>query len=363
MSGLYPTTDATNRSQNHNVPDQGHRPPSSREIIRRTRLTLPNFFDTVASTQRAAERLLIKYRWPYGPRCPHCDSPDVEEERPQNEEAETRFRCTSCGSFFTVRTNHFTAYPAVSFCQWLLAMYLMVSEPRFRSEAQIAHFLGLDHRTTSLVIHAIHLQMQVPDPPPLESVAGVFEVDEAYCPKHMGSAEGERFAQRLYTVLVLDRTSRQVRIWVTRDRTAMTMLRILLRSGVGPGCTLYSDGLYVYRLAARWLLLARHCWVNHTEYEYVSVDDPAVHINGAESCFAWMRHALRRIEISQENLARYVAQAEFMFNQRYVPVLDRMRELVSREHGSLTPERITAERNRFAPRTPRATQKPLPEPL
>ena len=363
MSGLYPTTDATNRSQNHNVPDQGHRPPSSREIIRRTRLTLPNFFDTVASTKRAAERLLIKYRWPYGPRCPHCDSPDVGEERPQNEEAETRFRCTSCSSFFTVRTNHFTAYPAVSFCQWLLAMYLMVSEPKFRSEARIADFLGLDHRTTSLVIHAIHLQMQVPDPPPLESVPGVFEVDEAYCPKHMGSAEGERFAQRLYTVLVLDRTSRQVRIWVTRDRTAMTMLRILLRSGVGPGCTLYSDGLYVYRLAARWLLLARHCWVNHTEYEYVSVDDPAVHINGAESCFAWMRHALRRIEISQENLARYVAQAEFMFNQRYVPVLDRMRELVSREHGSLTPERITAERNRFAPRTPRATQKPLPEPL
>ncbi len=358
MSGLYPTTDATNRSQNHNVPDQGHRPPSSREIIRRTRLTLPNFFDTVASTQRAAERWLIKYRWPDGPRCPHCDSPDVEEERPQNEEAETRFRCTSCSSFFTVRTNHFTAYPAVSFCQWLLAMYLMVSEPRFRSEARIAHFLGLDHRTTSLVIHAIHLQMQVPDPPPLESVAGVFEVDEAYWAKHMGSAEGERFAQRLYTVLVLDRTSRQVRIWVTRDRTAMTMLRILLRSGVGPDSVLYSDGLYVYRPAARWLL-AKHRWCNHKIYEYVNVDDPNIHINNAESCFAWMRHALCRIEISQENLARYVGQTEFMINWREVPVLDRMQELASREHGSLTHERIAAERHRFAPRTPRATQTPI----
>ena len=143
MSGLYPTTDATNRSQNHNIPDQGHRPLSSREIIRRTRLTLPNFFDTVASTKRAPERLLIKCRWPDGPRCPHCDSPDVEEERPQNEEAETRFRCTSCSSLFSVRTNHFTAYPPVSFLHWLLAMYLMVSEPQFRSEAQIPHFLGL----------------------------------------------------------------------------------------------------------------------------------------------------------------------------------------------------------------------------
>ena len=361
MNGRYLTTDAKNRSRNDNVPDQGHSPPSSREIIRSTRLTLPDFFDTVAPTMRKAERWVIQWRWPDGAHCPHCGSPDVEEEAPQTEEAETRFRCGSCGRFFTVRTHHFTAYPPVSFRHWLLAMYLMVSEPKFRSEAQIAHFLGLDHQTTSLVIHAIHLQMMVPDPLPLESVAGVFEADEACWPKHMDSADGERFAQRLYTVLVLDRASRQVRIWVVRDRATKTMVPILARSGVGQDSTLNSDGLDVYKVAARFLL-ARHRWVNHTEYEYVSVDDPTVHINGAESCFAWMRHALRRIEISQENLARYVAQAEFMFNQRYVPVLDRMRELVSREHGSLTPERITAERNRFAPRTPRATQKPLPEP-
>ena len=358
MSGLYPTTDAKNRSRNDNVPDQGHRPPSYREIIRSTRLTLPDFFDTVARTKRKAERCMIKWRWPDGPRCPHCGSPDIEEKAPQTEEAETRFRCTSCSSLFTVRTNHFTAYPPVSFLHWLLAMCLMVSEPRFRSEAQIAHFLGLDHQTTSLVIHAIHLQMMVPDPLPLESVAWVFEVDEACWPKHWNSPAGERFAQRLHTVLVLDRSSQQVRIWVTRKRDSNTITRILLRSGVRPGCTLYSDGLYVYRLAARWLL-AKHRWVNHTEHEYVNIDDPTVHINSTESCFAWIRQALRRIEISQDNLPRYVAHAEFILNRRYVPVLDRMRELTSREHGSLTLERITAERSRFAPRTPSATQMPL----
>ena len=253
-------------------PDQGHPPPSYREIIRSTRLTLPDFFETTSSTQRTADRWLIKYRWPDGPRCPHCGSPDVEEERPQTAEAETRFRCGSCGRF-TVRTHHFTAYPPVSFRHWLLAMYLMVSEPRFRSEAQIAHFLGLDHQTTTLVIHAIHLQMMVPYPLPLESVARVYEVDEACWPKHMDSADGERFAQRLYTVLVLDRASRQVRIWVVRDRATETMVPILARSGVGQDSTLNSDGLDVYKVAARFLL-ARHRWVNHTEYEYVSVDDP-----------------------------------------------------------------------------------------
>ena len=361
MNGPYPTTNAVTRSLNYILPDPDDRPLSYREITRLTRLRLPDFFETVASTERTAEQWLIKYRWPEGVHCPHCGSPDVREEEPQNEATATRFQCISCSRFCTVRTNHFTAYPAaVSFRHWLLAMYLMVSEPRFRSEAQIANFLGLDHRVTSLVIHAIHLQMQmvVSDAPPPEIVAGVIEADEACWPKHLNSPDGERFAQRLYTVLVLDRASRQVRIWVVMDRSAETMVPILAQSGVGPRSTLYSDGLDVYKVAAR-CLLAKHGWVNHGAYEYVSMDDPAVHINGAESCFAWMRQALRRIDISQENLTRYVAQAELILNRREVPVIDRMRELASREHGSLTPGRIRAERYRFAPRTPSATPIPL----
>ena len=166
MSNQYLTTNAKNCPRNRNVPDLGHWFPSPPELIRGTRLTLPDFFETVAPTDRAADRLLIKWRWPDGVACPYCGSPDVGKEPPPDEYAETRFRCASCGSFFTVRTNHFTTYPeAVSLQRWLLALYLMVSEPRFRSEAQIARFLGLDRLTTSLVIHAIHLQMQVPDPP------------------------------------------------------------------------------------------------------------------------------------------------------------------------------------------------------
>ena len=358
MNDPHLTTDAANRSRNHILPDPDDRPPSYREIIRRTRLTLPDFFETIASTERTAERWLIKYRWPDGVRCPHCGSPDVREGVPRTEATETRFQCTACSRFFTVRTNHFTAYPAaVSFREWLLAMYLMVSEPRFRSEAQIAIFLGLDHRTTSLVIHAIHLQMLVPDAPPPETVVGVFEADEAYWPKHWKSSDGERFTQQLYTVLVLDRASRQVCIWVVTDRSTETMVPILKWSGIGLGSTVLTDGLPVYKGAAQ-ILWAKRSWVNHSIYEFVRRDDHSIHINGAESCFAWMRQAMRRIELSQENLTRYVAQAEFMLNRREVPVVDRMRELASREHGPLTPERITAERSRFALRTPRAS--PIP---
>ena len=72
-----------------------------------------------------------------------------------------------------MRTNHFTANPpGVSLRHRVLARHLMLSEPRFWSEERIARFLGLDQRTTYLVVHAIHLQMMEPDPPPLESLAG-----------------------------------------------------------------------------------------------------------------------------------------------------------------------------------------------
>ena len=355
MNSTYTNTDP---------PSQADRTGADRERTRRTRMPLPDFFGTVAATEREAAQWLIKHRWPDGVRCPRCGSHDFEEAS-QNAEAGPRFRCTSCRRSFTVRTHHFTDYPAVPFRHWLLAMRLMVSQKQFWSEAQIAHFLGLDHVTTRLVIHAIHLQMRAPDPLPLKSVAGVFEAqvppleslaqafeaDEAYWPKQRDSVDGVLFAQQLYTVLVLERASRQLRIWVVPDRNADTMLRVLKQSGVGPGSTLYSDGLRIYRLVAR-LLKLKHGWVNHSDEVYVDRLDPRIHINGAESAFAWMRHALARVEVSQENLTRYAAQCEFLFNRRETPAGELMGELASREHGSLTPERLAAERSRFAPRTP-----------
>ena len=106
--------------------------------------------------------------------------------------------------------------------------------------------------------------------------------------------------------------------------------------------------------------MVKHCWVNHSAYAYVNMDDRNIHINCAESCLGWVRRALSHVEISQENLTRYVAQAEFMFNRREVPVIDRMGELASREHGVLTPERIAAEQSRFAPQTPSMIQPAIP---
>ena len=168
--------------------------------------------------------------------------------------------------------------------------------------------------------------------------------------------------QRLYTVVVLERASRQVRVWVVSERGKETLVAILRRSGVRGGCTLYSDGWVGYEGVGQELMI-KHCWVNHGAYEFVNMDDPDNHINGAESAFAWTRRALGRIEISQENLTRYVAQVEFVFNRRQVPVIERMGELASREHGCLTPERIAAAQSRFAPPTPSVFQPEIPSQL
>ena len=358
MNSTYTSTDTAKRPCSP-IPPQAGWPRSDRERIRQTRMPLQDFFDTVAATGREGAQWLIKGRWPDGVRCPHCGSHDIGEEASQNAETGPRFRCASCRQPFSVRTNHFTAYPAVSFRHWLLAMRLMVSGPQFWSEAQIAHFLGLDLATTRLVIHAIHLQMRLPDPLPLESLAPVFEADEAFWPKRRDSVDGVTFARQLYAVLVLERASRQLRIWVVPDRTSEIIMRVLEQSGVGPGSTLHTDGLRPYQLVSKLLKLV-HAWVNHGKAMYVDLEDPSNHINGAESAVAWMRHALGRVEVSQENLARYADQTEFLFNRRETPVIDLMRELASREHGSLTPERLAAERSRFgSPRTPSAIAIPL----
>ena len=374
MNRPYTNTDLSGRLYTASQADQ---PRSDRERTRHTRMPLAVFFETVAANEREAAQWLSQRRWPDGERCPHCGSRDIDIRGATGGlDTLPQYRCRSCSQPFTVRTRHFTAYPAVSLRHWLLAMRLMVSEPRFWSEAQIARFLGLDRVTTSLIIHAIHIQMRAPGPiplesvigvfeaevPPLESVGRVFEADEAFWPKHEYGVDGVNFTHQLFTISALERESRQVRLFVASDRTANTILRALAQSGLGPGCTLYSDGLRAYLFVATLLSLS-HGWVNHSA-EYVKSGQKWVHINGAESVFAWMRHALGQVELSQQNLPRYVTQAEYLFNRRQIPVIDLMRELASREHGSLTPERLAVERSRFrvAPDSDSKSNR-LPPPL
>ena len=306
----------------------------------------------MADSEATAEQTMIKVRWPKGLRCPDCNSPDMRKD-PRDDGSTTKFQCGACAKTFTVRTNHFTEYPAaVPLQTWLLALYLMVSEPKFLSERQMAHYLGVDQETAYLMIHSIHLQMRNADPIPLGSLGGVLkiEVDESFWPKHWNSAAAERFTRRLYMIVALERSSGQVRTKVVSERTVTAMLRFLSSHGAGAASVLYlyTDGLNLYATLAD-LIRGINGVVNHSIKRYVDPVHPDIHINGAESYFAWARRALSDIEFSQENLARYTDHVEFMFNHRKVPVVARMEKLISREHGALTPGRIQTEQRRFPP--------------
>ena len=334
-------------------------PRSHRQTDCLTRLPLPEFVETMAQTAALAEQTLIKARWRDGVRCPHCNSADIRKEDAREEGCATAFRCGSCAKTFTVRTNHFTEYPpTVPFQTWLLALYLMVSEPQFLSEQQMAHYLGVDQAIANLMIHSIHWQMRDADPMPLGSSVGVLkvEVDESYWPKHQDSAASERFTLQLYMIVLLERSSRQVRTTVVSARTIENMLTFLRSHDPGEASVFYffTDGLGLYPALVRFLrrfhgVVVIHGVVDHSAKEYVNLDDPDIHINGAESFFAWARRALSNVEYSQENLARYTDHIEFIFNHRLVSVVERMERLMSREHGPLTPGRIQAEQRRFPP--------------
>ena len=323
-----------------------------------TRLPLPEFVERMAQTPTAAEQTLIKARWPYGTHCPHCNSAEVRAEDTWAEEDQTTFRCRPCAKTFTVRTNHFTEYPpGIPIQTWLVALYLMVSEPRFLSEQQMARYLGVDQATAHLMIHSIHFQMQDTYPLPLQAPNGLLkvEMDESFWPKHWKSEAGRRFNRQLYMIALLDRSSGQVRITVAPSRTVKDLLSLLAPhdlKGVSD-MILYTDGLRDYATLAELLrktfgVAVRHGVVNHNAKEYVSLVDPDCHVNGLESLFAWIRHALSNVEISQENIARYAVHCEAMFNHRRLPVIERMEMVMARENGVLTEGRICRERKRFS---------------
>ena len=83
-----------------------------------------------------AERVIIAYRWPYGPRCPEqgCGSLHIRQCRgyKRANELPIRFVCIACGRRFTVRTGYFLSGSSLPFTVWLWALYLVLSTTGMR---------------------------------------------------------------------------------------------------------------------------------------------------------------------------------------------------------------------------------------
>ena len=119
----------------------------------------------LGASRAVAERSIITYRWPHGPRCPGCGSDSVRECRSHSRphELPVRYVCQDCRKKFTVRDGYFLARSPLSFQIWLWALYLMTANPELEPECQasLVRQLGVAEDSARSMIRRI--KNHIPD--------------------------------------------------------------------------------------------------------------------------------------------------------------------------------------------------------
>ena len=315
---------------------------STAHQITRTGMALSEFFRRFPD-DRAAEAWFESRRWPDGPVCPHCDSgraSKIVSRRPMP------YRCKDCRRHFSVKSHSLMHASKLGEQTWLLAIFLIVANPKGRSSVQLAADLGVCQKTAWHLAHRIRAALAEGEMPGFE---GPVEVDETYIGgkarnmhakrrAEIGDQRGRSTAHKVAVAGVKDRASSKVLAVRVPDASARSLTGVVAATSP-PGTVVFSDEWRSYLpLTAMGY---SHSAVAHGAREYVRGE---VHTNGIENYWSH----LKRTWIgtyhywSPEHLDRYVTEHSFRYNRRGVHVIDRMGEAAEMLDGrSLTWRELT----------------------
>ena len=280
-----------------------------------------------------AEAQFEAWRWPDGPTCPHCDSTNIA---PVAARRPMPYRCRSCRKHFSVK-SHTVMHDSKLGCHtWLLALFLIVSNPKGRSSVQLAADLGITQKSAWHVAHRIR---QALADGALPGFDGPIEVDETY----IGGKARNRHARKAdpgktAVIGVKDRTSGQVAAVPVHEVTTSTATAMAAAT-TNAGADVYTDGSRVY--APLTAMGFKHARVIHSIGEYVR---GSVSTNGIENYWSLLKRTYIGTYhyMSDAHLHRYIEEHSFRYNRRNRRVLERMGEAAAAMDGrSLTWRALT----------------------
>jgi len=138
-----------------------------------------------------AEAWFVERRWPLGPRCPRCGSPNVQAGCSHKT---MHFRCRKkvCGrKRFSVRTGTVMESSKIGYRDWLLAMFLVSTNLKSVSSMKLHRDLGVTRKSAWFLAHRIRAALSVE----VAAFEGPVEVDGTYVGgkrKNMSKSKRER---------------------------------------------------------------------------------------------------------------------------------------------------------------------------
>jgi transposase-like protein len=256
-------------------------------------------------------------RWPDGPQCPACLSP---EPRQHWLKTQRRWQCRECGKQYSVKVNTIFEDSAVKLDKWLTAMWLLANCKNGISSYEVAKDIGVTQKSAWFMLQRIRLAMKNKSVLKLGYQGGPVEMDETFVggklknmhknkkPKGTGfSGIAQGASAKTIVVGMVERGGR-VRAEVVMERTH-AVLRAVANKHIHPGATLMTDEWGGYKGTD-----FTHQIVNHA-VEYVRGH---VHTQGIENFWALLKRGLHGTYISVEpfHLDRYVDEQAFRYNNR-----------------------------------------------
>ena len=148
-----------------NAPGKSHRKGVSLKAIMRR----------FPSNEKAAE-WFIKQRWPSGVCCPYCGSLNVQVGC-QHKTMPFRCREKACGrKRFSVRTGTVMECSKIGYQDWMLAMFLVMTNLKGVSSMQLHRDLEINQRSAWFLAHRLRLALSERVGP----FSGPVEADETY---------------------------------------------------------------------------------------------------------------------------------------------------------------------------------------
>ena len=253
-------------------------------------------------------------RWPDGPHCPACLSP---EPRQHWLKTQRRWQCRECGKQYSVKVNTIFEDSAVKLDKWLTAMWMLANCKNGISSYEIARSIGVTQKSAWFMLQRIRLAMKNQSLLKLGYQDDPVEMDETFiggkvknmhkAKKPAKATKSRGIVGKAIVVGMLERKGR-VKAEVVMERTH-AVLRALVNKHLSPGATLTTDEWGGYKGTN-----FTHEIVNHA-VEYVNGH---VHTQGIENFWALLKRSLGGTYISVEpfHLDRYVDEQAFRYNNR-----------------------------------------------
>lgn len=288
---------------------------------------------TTFPTEEKCRELLVRLRWPKGPRCLRCKLPVVELETEKQ-----LFYCKACDYQFTVTTGTVFNDTHLPLFKWFAATMLLCEAKKGMSACQIQRTLGIGgYKTAWHLCHRIRSAMVEAGRPKLD---GTVEMDETYVGGIKRGVGMKQAKAEKQVVIGIRQRGGELRFFHAADAKSGTLARYIKENISTDVDVLITDDFSAYP-GAMGQFASRHRKINHSKKVYVVGD---IHTNTVESAFSLFKRGIMGTwhRISSKHLAAYLDEMTFRFNRRHNPDLfvDTLRHMVTAP--VLTFERLTA---------------------